>query len=198
MGREGLEQFLKFLTEKPEHQAKVKNLGSDIDALVAYAKEQGYDVSADELRAYQDKARELLLGRLQKTAKKLEQPSAEQSPGVQAFFALIKLAETDGEVAKRLDELASGTPEELIAYGKEKGFIFDEEDMLAIGKDILDPSDELSEEDLELAAGGLVDVGLALVFVGCVLGLAAVGGVAVAGGAAAGGAAVGFVLALMK
>ena len=195
MGKESLDKFFNKMAADSELKAKVKSFGGDADELVAFAKDQGYEFSAEELKEYQEKARELLLGRLNKTAKK---PVVEQSPGVQAFFALTKLAESDEEAGKRLNELASGTPEELIAYGREKGFIFNEQDMTAIGKDILDPSDELSEEELELAAGGLVDVGLALVFVGCVLGLAAVGGVAVAGGAAAGGAAVGFVLALMK
>ena len=195
MSREALEKFFKILTKSQEYQDKVKSLGGDVDALSAYAKELGCDISTEELREYQDKARELLNGRLQR---KLAKPDAALSPGAQAFCALMKLSETDEEVEKRLTELAGGTPEELIAYGREKGFVFDEQDMLAFGKDILEPSDELSEEELELVAGGLVDVGLVLVFVGCVLGLAAVGGVAVAGGAAAGGAAVGFVLALMK
>ena len=195
MSREGLVSFLKLLAESREHQDNVKNLGGDVDALAAFAREQGYDVSTEELREFQDKARELLIGRLQK---KLEKPDVSLSEGAQAFYAFMKLAESDEEIAKRLAELATGTPEELIAYGKEKGFIFDRQDMQVIGNDILEPSDELSDEELELAAGGLVDIGLALVFVGCVLGLAAVGGVAVAGGAAAGGAAVGFVLALMK
>ena len=195
MDKMDFEQFINFLETNSEEQSKLQSLGGDVDAMAAYAKELGFDVSPQELREYQDKARELLLGRVQK---RMAQPDVPLSPGAQAFYALMKLAETDEEVAKRLEELASCTAEELIAYGKEKGFIFDKQDMLDVGKDILDPSEELSEEDLEMAAGGLVDVGLALVFVGCVLGLAAVGGVAVAGGAAVGGAAVGFVLALMK
>ena len=194
MSREGMESFFKFLAENQEHQDKVKSIGGDLDALAAYARELGYDISPEELRESKDKAMKLFKSRLQKA----QRPDVPLSPGAQAFYAFIKLAETDEETAKRLAELASGTAEELIAYGKEKGFVFDRQDMLAIGNDILEPSDELSDEELELAAGGLVDIGLALVFVGCVLGLAAVGGVAVAGGAAAGGAAVGFVLALMK
>ena len=194
MSREGMEKFFKLLAENQEHQDKVKSFGGDLDALVAYARELGYEISSEELRESKDKALKLLKSRLQKA----QRPDAPLSPGAQAFFAFIKLAETDEEVGKRLAELATGGPEELIAYGQEKGFVFDRQDMLAAGKDILEPSDELSDEELELAAGGLVDIGLALVFVGCVLGLAAVGGVAVAGGAAAGGAAVGFVLALMK
>ncbi|MCL2048812.1 MAG: Nif11-like leader peptide family RiPP precursor [Defluviitaleaceae bacterium] len=195
MNREGMEHFFKLLSENPEYQDRVKSIGSDAEALAAYAKELGCEVSTAELREYQDKARELLKEKVQK---KLTKPNAALSAGAQAFYDFMKLSESDTEVAKRLEELAAGTAEELIAYGKEKGFVFDRQDMLVIGNDILEPSDELSDDELELAAGGLVDVGLALVFVGCVLGLAAVGGVAVAGGAAAGGAAVGFVLALLK
>ena len=191
MNRESLEKFFNFLAENQEHQAKVKNLGGDADALVAYARELGYEFSPEELRIYQDKARELLKSRLQK---KLAQPGVSLSPGARDFYALTKLAETDEEVAKRLEEIASGsqeTPEELIAYGKEKGFNFDRQDMLAIGKDILEPSDELSDEDLELAAGGIVDLIALAVFVGIGLGVAVAGGVGVAAGV---GAVAGFVL----
>ena len=87
---------------------------------------------------------------------KAQRPEVSLSPGAREFFALIKLAETDESVAERLEEFAAGTgtPEELIAYGREKGFTFDEGDMQAVGKNILEPSDELSDEELELAAGG--------------------------------------------
>ena len=150
MSREGLENFFKLLAENPEHQDKVKGFGGDFDALSAYAQELGYDVSPEELREYQDKARRLLKGRIQK---KLHQPEASLSPGAREFYALIKLAETDESVAERLAELGAGAPEALIAYGREKGFTFNEQDMQAIGKDILEPSDELSDEELELADG---------------------------------------------
>ena len=188
MDREGLDQFFKSLAKNPEHQAKVKSFGGDADAFAAFIREQGYDISPEELRVYQDKARELLKSRLQK---KLDQPDVAKGPGAQAFFALMKLAETDGEVGKRIEALASGTPEELIAYGREKGFLFDEQDMVAIGKEILEPSDELSEEELELAAGGIVDLIALAVFVGIGAGVVIAGGVGVAAGA---GAVAGFVL----
>ncbi|MCL2009709.1 MAG: Nif11 family protein, partial [Synergistaceae bacterium] len=124
MSIEGLEKFFKFLAENPEHQDKVKNIG-DMDALAAYARELGYDLSPDELREYQDKALKLLKNRLQKARR----PDALLSHGAREFYALIKLAETDESVAGRLAELATGTPEALVAYGREKGFVFDEQDM---------------------------------------------------------------------
>ena len=182
MSREGLEKFFKLLAENPEHQAKVKSFGGggNLDALGAYARDLGYDVSPEELREYQDKARQLLKSRLEKA----QRSDAPLSPGAREFFALIKLSETDESVAERLAELGAGTPEALIAYGREKGFIFDEQDMQAIGKDILEPSDELSDEELELAAGGTTLVLLGFLAVGLVAagGLAAV---AVVGGGAA-------------
>ena len=186
MSRKNVENFFKLLMENRECQAKVKGFGGDVDAMTAYARELGYDFSPEEMREYQDKARQLFKSRVQK---KLRQPEASSSPGAREFYALIKLAETDENVSKRLTELAAGTPEELIAYGGEKGFTFNEQDMQSVGKDILEPSDELSDEELELAAGGAtLLIGLAI------LGLVAAAGVAA--GAVAGGAAAGAVWAV--
>ena len=181
MSREGLENFFKLLAENPEHQAKVKSFGGDLDALAAYAREQGYDVSPEELREYQDKARQLLKSRLEK----VQRADAPLSPGAREFFALIKLSETDESVAERLAELGAGTTEALIAYGREKGFIFNEQDMQAIGKDILEPSDELSDDELELAAGGTTLVLLGFLAVGLVAAGGLAAGAVVGGGAAA-------------
>ena len=159
MSREGLEKFFKFLSENQEHQAKLKSFGGDIDAAAAYARELGYDFSPGELREYQDKTLKLLKNRAHN---KLHRPDDALSPGAWDFYALMKLAETDEETAKRLAELSMGAPKELIAYGKEKGFTFSERDIQAVGEDILEPSDELSDEELELAAGGTT----VLLFVG--------------------------------
>ena len=192
MNKGSLEQFFKLLSENEELQAKVKSFAGDVDALVAYAQELGYDVFPEELREYQNKARELMKGRLRQ---KLDRADASLNPGAQAFYAFMKLADTDAEVAKRLEELASGAPEELIAYGREKGYIFDRQDMLDIGKDILEPSDELSDEELELAAGGTTAFLIMLGIGAIVAGGALIFGVA--GGAAITGAVLG-VTALMK
>ena len=182
MGRENLEKFFKFLAENPNHQDKVKSFGGDVNALVALAKELGYEIDAGELRDYREKSLQLLKGRMEK---KLAQPGDSQGPGVQAFFALMNLAETDEEVAAKLAELGAGEPEELIAYGKEKGFVFDRQDMLDIGKDILEPTDELSEEELELVAGGTTLVLLGFLAVGLVAAGGLAAGAVVGGGAAA-------------
>jgi len=169
MSRENLERFGSFLAENKERIAKVKSFGSDIDTLAVYAQESGYDISAEEIREYQDKARHLLDSKI----KKLQQPDIPLSPGVKDIYNLIKLAESDKDVEKRLAGLSSGTPEELVAYGKEKGFTFSEADIRSVSKNILGQSDELSEEELEMAAGGTAAV--ILVF----LAFAASGAVAV-------------------
>ena len=182
MGRESLEKFFKLLSENKECQAKVKSLGGDIDALSAYAREQGYDVSPDELREYQEKSLKLLKGRMQK---KLVQPDVTLTPGAQALYEFIKLARTDESVAGRMAELDAGAPEELIAFGREKGFIFNEQDMQAIGKNILEPSDELNDEELELVAGGTTLVLLGFLAVGLVAAGGLAAGAVVGGGAAA-------------
>jgi len=189
MNREGLDAFFTFLSENPEHHTKVTELGGDVDATIAYARELGYDISPDELQKYQNQAREIIKGRMRKVRQ--EQAQAPLSPGAKAFFEMINLADTDEAVAERLTELATAAPEELIAYGKEKGFVFDEKDMQAIGDSILEPTDELSDEELEMAAGGIVDLIALAVFVGIGLGVAVAGGVGVAAGV---GAVAGFVL----
>ena len=189
MNKAGLDGFFTFLAENPEHHAQVTELGGDIDATIAYARELGYDIFPHELQKYQDQAREFIKGRMRKVRQ--EQARAPLSPGAKAFFELIDLADTDEAVAERLTELATAAPEELIAYGKEKGFVFDEKDMQAIGDSVLEPTDELSDEELEMAAGGIVDLIALAVFVGIGLGVAVAGGVGVAAGV---GAVAGFVL----
>ena len=188
MDTKGLEGFFKFLAESREQQDRVRGMGSDAEALAAYAREKGFNVSADALRECQNKARELLNIRLQK---KLAEPKAALSPGAKAFFDFMKMAEGNSEMEARLEELATGTPEQLIAYGKENGFTFDRQDMLDIGKEILEPTDELNDEELEMVAGGIVDLIALAVFVGIGLGVAVAGGVGVAAGV---GAVAGFVL----
>ena len=161
MMNKSLESFILFLAEDREGQEKVKALQGDMDALAAYARELGYDVFAQELREY----RKVTIGRLEDRVKKARQ---EQSgPGAQALLALIELGETDSEVAKRLEELGDATREEFIAYGREKGFVFNEQDLDEVGKNILQPTDELSDEELEMVAGGTSGIVIGvLVFLG--------------------------------
>ena len=140
------------MMEDKEAQAKVKSFGGDMDALAAYTREQGYDLSAEELREQRDKTRQFFKDRVQK----MRQPDASLSPGAREFVKLLKLGETDEEVGKRLSEFTLGSGDELIAYGKEKGFNFNRQDMKDFAESIMQPSDGLSEEELELAAGGCI------------------------------------------
>ena len=66
------------------------------------------------------------------------------------------MSETDEEVGKRLSGFTLGSADELIAYGKEKGFNFNRQDMKDFAESIMQPSDGLSDEELELAAGGCI------------------------------------------
>ena len=192
MNNKGLEQFFNKMAEDPAIQTHVKSISGDMDALAAYAVALGYDVSAEDVRTYTDKAMKILTAKLQVKA---VSPAAAESPGAQAFFSLTKLADSDESIAKRLEELSVGTAEELIAYGAEQGFTFSKQDLLAIGENILEPSDELSDEELELAAGGTSLLCAATV-------LAFASAAALAGGAVIGagvtGAVVGFVALLGK
>ena len=152
MSKEKFEGFIKFLMEDKEAQAKLKSFDGDMDALAAYARERGYDFSAEELREKREKAQQFIKDRMQK----MQQPDASLSPGAQEFCKLVKLGETDEEVGKRLAEFTLGSADELIAYGKEKGFNFNRQDMKDFAESIMQPSDGLSDEELEMAAGGCV------------------------------------------
>ena len=159
--KETVSQFINFLMENPEAQAKAQELGTDMDALATYAREQGFDVSAEELGAYQAGARDMQKAHAQAKMQKAD-TFRDLSPGTQAFHALIKRGEEDDVVAARLAELATAPPEDLIAYGRELGYDFKEQDMQTFGQAILESSDELTDEELELAAGGTT----VLLFVG--------------------------------
>ena len=94
--------------------------------------------------------------------KKIEilQSNDSLSLGAQALVKLLSLIGTDADVKKQLNELGTETKAELIAYGKEKGFDFTEEDVDAVGNEIFGASDELSDDDLkQVASGGIVSLG---------------------------------------
>ena len=188
MSVENLEKFSKLLTENKEWQVKVKSFGGDADTLAAYAKDKGFDVTPEELREYQEKALQMMKSRVLNL-----QPDGSLSDGAKEFLRFIKNADDDEIMAKRLVELGSGTPGEVIAYGREKGFIFNEQDMQAVSKDILKPTDELDEEELEMVAGGTTILGVIL-SVATLAGMVAVaGGVA---GTVAGAGAIAVALAV--
>jgi predicted ribosomally synthesized peptide with nif11-like leader len=76
-----------------------------------------------------------------------------------------------------VQEISFGDPKAIIAYGRELGFEFDEKDLEELGSNVLEQSDELSEEELEMVSGGFVTVGLAIAaMVGVMAGAALVAG----------------------
>ena len=158
-----LQQFYDHLQKKPECLSKAKEIGSDMTALSRYALELGYEVTAEELTAFSSKAKRVLEAKM----KELETSKAALSDGAKQFMEFSRLADADPEVAKRITELFK-SPQEMITYGKEKGFSFDTNDMEEVAKKLMEQEEELSDDELEAAAGGVtllaVGVGAVLVF----------------------------------
>ena len=178
MNETKLQQFYNHLAKNPQCLEKAKEFEGDMTALAAYARELGYEVTAEELTALRNKQIKALETKL----KELEASKESMSAGAKQFMEFSKLAETEPEVEKRITE-ASKSPQELIAYGKEKGFVFDTDDMKEVAKKLMEQEDELSDEELEAVAGGVtVAVGVAL---GITAVIVLVGGVAVGVGVAA-------------
>ena len=176
-----LQHFYDHLAKNPACRTRVKEIGGDMTALAAYARELGYEITAEELTVFTGKAKQML----EIKWKEIEASNESLSGGAKQFMAFSQLADTDPEVAKKIAE-ASKSPQDMITYGKEKGFIFDEKDMEEVAKKLMEQEEELSDEELEAVAGGTT---LAVLFVISVMGaVGAVVGVAV--GTAATGAVV--------
>ena len=122
-----------------------------------------------------------------RTEKLISDLEKEQSPhheGMKNLIQLMKCSEEDETVKNRLNELVAGDPSAVIAYGKELGYDFTEKDLDQLGKALLEQEEELSDEELEQVAGGIVDL-VSLGLVGA--GLVGVAGLAVGTGVAVGG-----------
>ncbi|MCL2069234.1 MAG: Nif11 family protein, partial [Oscillospiraceae bacterium] len=61
-----MQKFLNFLAEDKERQAKAKSFGGDMDALSAYARESGFEVSAQELREFRESTLKFLEAQIKK------------------------------------------------------------------------------------------------------------------------------------
>ena len=176
-----LQQFYDHIAKKPDCLKEVKKIGDDMTALAGYAHELGYDVTAEELTAFGSKAKQIIEAKW----KEIEAGKESLSAGAKQFIAFSQLADTDPEVAKRITE-ASKSPQEMVAYGKEKGFTFDAQDMEEVAKKLMEQEEELSDEELEAVAGGTT------LFV--LLVVAGMGAVGAAVGVAVGAGAVGAVV----
>ena len=174
-----LQQFYDHLQKNPDCQKKANEFGDDTTALAAYALELGYAITAEDLTAFMSKAKQVFEAKW----KELDTAKTTMSAGEKQFMEFSKLADTDTEVAKRIAEL-SKSPQELIAYGKGKGFSFDTNDMKEVAKKLMEQEEELSDEELEAVAGGSTMLLLVLAFMSA----AVVGGAVVAGAGVAAGA----------
>jgi len=174
-----IQQFYSHLIKNPGCLAKVKELGDDMTAIAAYACELGYEVTTDVLTAHNNKTKQVLEAKW----KELDDGKESLSDGAKQFMEFSKLADADTEVAKRITEMYK-SPQEMINYGKEKGYSFDTKDMEEVAKKFMEQEEELSDDELEAVAGGVtllaVGVGAILVFsavvsVGSVAAAAAIG-----------------------
>ena len=73
------------------------------------------------------------------------------SPGLRDLTELIKMTKSDDNLATRMADLYGGTPEDIIALGKEKDLIFNEDDMKVFYESLLGSSEY---DELEDVAGG--------------------------------------------
>ena len=195
MSKKSLPEFLQFLSQNNEALEKVKSLDSNTRAIAAYAMEQGYEFAEHELTGFQNKSLALLKKSIRR---KLDDQEKEvDRPGVKQLKELLKLGETNQDVAKQLEEIGSLDTQALIDYGREKGFMFDHNDMNAFAKEIVEQSDELSDEELEMAAGGTAIVSGVLLLVGAGVVFAAAGAAVTAAAVSAAAAAAVLVVKLL-
>ncbi|BAF60480.1 hypothetical protein PTH_2299 [Pelotomaculum thermopropionicum SI] len=101
----------------------------------------------------------------------------------------VQLVGENADMAGKVQEIGFSDPGAIIAYAREHGFEFDERDLEEFGSQILEKSDEFSEEELEQVAGG-VWPGIVVGVAGIIAGVALVGAGATLAGAGALAAAV--------
>jgi len=113
---------------------------------------------------------------------------------VENFKKFGQICAEDVKVRQKVKEIGIGNIDGWIAYSKsEFGLEFDKRDIQALADEIR-PTEELSDEELEQVAGGVVSTTLAIVgaLAAGVVAIGAVGAAAgVAGGVAIGGVAAG-------
>ncbi|MCL6611576.1 MAG: Nif11-like leader peptide family RiPP precursor [Peptococcaceae bacterium] len=197
MSIESLNKFLQMLAENEEAANKVKEIGlENAEEIIAYARKLGYDFNRQEFDELRNRVIDINKARIKKNLEKAAAQVKEQRTGMQNLNRFVKLVEENKDIANKVQEIGFDDPKAIIAYAGELGFEFDEQDLEEFGSQILEQSDELTEEELEQVAGGGV---LALVVLGLyAAGAAAVGvGVGTAVGAAMAGVAVG-VTSLVK
>jgi predicted ribosomally synthesized peptide with nif11-like leader len=177
MSIEELNKFLQMVTTNEEAANKMKEIGDNVDAIIAYGKELGFEFDRQEFDELRKKVIELHKVRIKKNMEKAAATADMQRPGMRNLHRFVRLVGENKEIAEKVQEISFGDPKAIIAYGRELGFEFDEKDLEELGSNVLEQSDELSEEELEMVSGGFVTVGLAIAaMVGVMAGAALVAG----------------------
>ena len=154
MGKKTFEMFLNMLSADGAAFARAKVCAEDIDALVAYGKELGYDFGRRDVEDARRQIDDLFTNI---TGRKLDELKAapDISPGVRAVAGFARAIQSNRTIAAKISGFGFDDPEAIIALGNRLGFIFDKQDLAAFADHLLPATAELSDEELELAAGGL-------------------------------------------
>ena len=89
--------------------------------------------------------------------------------GLENFEAFLNYFQEHPEALERLKKLDFTTPQSVIDFGAELGFIFNEQDMAEYAQKALEQKDELSDKDLEKVAGGIKEMTLTTTYVAVVI-----------------------------
>ncbi|MGE4267220.1 MAG: Nif11-like leader peptide family RiPP precursor [Deferribacterales bacterium] len=175
MSSESFQSFIQAISGDVEATARFKEcILKGRESVVAYAHELGYEIDADDL--------EILYEKFKQSVKDvIETSEADESEGMKNLKSFMRFSGGNEDVKRRLAELGFGDPQAVVNYAKELGYEFSEKDLDEFSKQLLDKSEELSDEDLEKVAGGFLLLSLALTaLVGVVsMAIAAVSGAAV-------------------
>ncbi len=193
MSKESMQKFLEMLAKNPEMAEKVKGLAQEgPQALIDYARDLGFEINEEDLKELGEKATEAFKKQVKRRTQKLiadleKDPSYENS-SMKNLLQFIKHSEEDDDVKGKLNELSTTDPSAIVDYAKDLGYEFTAKDLDDFGKALLDQEEELSDEELDQVAGGVIDLVSLGIFAAAVAGAGAVvvvgAGVAVVGVAA--------------
>ena len=178
MSIEELNKFLQMVTTNEEAANKMKEIGEDVDALIAM-QGTGYEFDRQDIKEVRKKVIELNRVRIKESGK-VRRWAKEQRQGMRNLHRFVQLVGENKEIAEKMQEISFDDPKAIIAYAKDLGFEFDEKDLEEFGGNMLEQSDELSEEELEMVSGGFVGVVVFLMVAGLAAGAIAAGALAAA------------------
>jgi len=159
MSTEAAKNFIAIVASDEALALKVREAGTNVDEIIKLGKENGLEFTAGDMKAAHDETKDLL--------------------GEELLTFLGKVS-TDDDLTGKL--AAAGTDvDEVIRLGKENGCEFTVDNLMALQRMTVKSDAELSDEELENVAGGVVTALVATVGT-----LMIIGGLAVAVGAGAG------------